>query len=185
MASHDRGMALVSVLMLLALFLALGIMLSDKIMASIQNRTRAVSVTRGYWAATAGIEWARQQLVEQYRSSGGWQHYLAGNPTEGYPPTAQFKIISDGIPISLYLRDNPDGDDDPGYDNDLQVYLLARAGHDRTPQVWIESLCRLIPPGPGSAYPQGHPAEDTNQGQTPLRQDQSHPDLSTFQMGGN
>lgn len=154
MGSSERGMALVSVLFLLALFLALGTILSDKILHSIQTRSRSAVVERSYWAAAAGIEWGRQRLGEHYQASGGWRDYLAGTEGPHYSAAPCFTIRVDDIPVRLYVRDNPDGDQDFTRDNDLQVYLLAQADAGTGGETRIESLCRLDSDQTGAGYAQ-------------------------------
>jgi hypothetical protein len=46
-----------------------------------------------------------------------------------------------GLPVEIYLRDNPDGDGDLRKDNDLKVFVLARARGRQGAEAIIESLC--------------------------------------------
>ena len=54
-----------------------------------------------------------------------------------------------GVEVELYLRDNPDGDGDVRRDNDLKVFVLARARRRVGVEVMVESLCGLSNPEKG------------------------------------
>ena len=51
-----------------------------------------------------------------------------------------------GIPVEIFLRDNPDGDDDPRIDNDLKIFVLARAKGPGETEAMLECLCGFDPP---------------------------------------
>jgi hypothetical protein len=53
------------------------------------------------------------------------------------------------VPVEIFLRDNPDGDADPRHDNDLKLFVLARARLGDGPEVLVESLCALDPASAG------------------------------------
>ena len=53
------------------------------------------------------------------------------------------------VEVELYLRDNPDGDGDVRRDNDLKVFVLARARRRVGVEVMVESLCGFSTPGNG------------------------------------
>ena len=157
MASHERGMALISVVVLLTVLLTLAHILAEKIWQS--SRQTALSAHREqlFWAAQAGIEAARQQLAERYRSSGGWQSYLTAATPHAYPAEPAWESEINGLRVAFYLRDNPDGDDDVRSDNDLKIYVLARA-RGRGAEVMIESLCGFeLPPAAAYAWPAANP----------------------------
>ena len=140
MAGRERGMALVTVLFLLALLMALAVMLTEKVLHSMASLTRDCQRDRAFWAASAGIEWARRELALQFRASGQWQAQLAAS-TGGYVvPPAWTPVLND-VPVEIFLADNPDGDGDPTRDNDLRLMVLARARPANGPEVLIESLC--------------------------------------------
>jgi hypothetical protein len=46
-----------------------------------------------------------------------------------------------GFEVELYLRDNADGDGDVRRDNDLKVFVMARASGRRSLETMVESLC--------------------------------------------
>ena len=142
MACRERGMALASVLFILALLMLLALVLTDKV----QRSTRAVTMVgrhaRNLDAASAGIAWARRQLAIRYTSSGNWRDFLATAPDSGcYPATPTFSFEFDGRNVELFVHDNPDGDNNWQQDNDLQLYLLARLPSAPGPETLIEVLC--------------------------------------------
>lgn len=142
MPCRERGLALVTVLLLLALLLVMALVLSDKAINAIRDTARAGAREQGLQAAGAGIEWARRQLTMTYRSSGGWAAYLAAAPGgERYPLNPAFGTEVGGVAVDIYLRDNPDGDDDPRRDNDLRLMVLARARPAVGAEIMVESLC--------------------------------------------
>lgn len=145
MAAEQRGMALVTVLFLLALLLALALVLTDKVLQSTRGLARDSLRERTFWAASAGIEWARLELAEHYRATGNWQDLLPAM-ADTYAATPFRTLVVDAIPVELYVRDNPDGDDDPQRDNDLKVLVLARARLGRGPEILVESLCGFASP---------------------------------------
>jgi len=142
MRCRERGMALVTVLFLLALLLVLALMLSDKVFRATRSVTLAGARDQALQAAGAGIEWARHRLATTYPASSGWASYLAGAPDgERYPDTPVFSTVVGRVPVDIFLRDNPDGDADPRHDNDLKLLVLARARPINGADVLVESLC--------------------------------------------
>jgi len=142
MACRERGMALASVLFILALLMLLALVLTDKV----QQTTRATAMARRHArnldAASAGIAWARRQLAIGYASSGNWHDFLATAPDTGhYPDTPTFSLEFDGRSVELFVHDNPDGDNNWQQDNDLQLYLLAHLPAEPGPETIIEVLC--------------------------------------------
>jgi hypothetical protein len=138
---------LVTVIFLVALLMVMGLVFSDKVLRATRDVALAAARDQGVQAAGAGIEWARRQLAETYRDSRGWADYLAAAPAgDGYPETPAFTFEVTGAAVEIYLRDNPDGDDDPRRDNDLQLFVLARARPRRGSEILVESLCRYQAP---------------------------------------
>ena len=54
-----------------------------------------------------------------------------------------------GVEVDLYLRYNADGDGDVRRDNDLKVFVLARARRRAGVEVMVESLCGFSSPENG------------------------------------
>lgn len=141
MLCNERGMALVSVLLLLTLLLTLAHILSEKVWQSTRQTAAAANREQLFWAAQSGIESARQQLGASYAGSGGWQSLLTSNAHQAYPQAPAWTTVMNGLPVEIYLRDNPDGDGDVRRDNDLKLFVLARARGSHGAEAMIESLC--------------------------------------------
>ena len=154
MPCPERGFALVTVLFLLALLMVMAVVLSDKVLRASRGASLAGARDQARQAAGAGIEQARHLLAVNYRNSSGWVTYLAGGSGgERYPATPALSIDIGGATVDIFLRDNPDGDADPLHDNDLQLFVLARARAGHGPEVMVESLCAFEPLAAG--YGQG------------------------------
>lgn len=146
MRCRERGMALVTMLFVLALLLAMALMFGDKVTRALRGTARTAARDQALQAAGAGIEWARHRLAATYATSAGWAAYLAAAPAgERYPETPVFSTLIDRVAVDIFMRDNPDGDDDPRHDNDLKLLILARARPAGGPDVLVESLCGLDP----------------------------------------
>jgi hypothetical protein len=153
MRCHEHGLALVTVIFLLALLMVLALILSDKVVRATRDAALAAARDQGLQAAGAGIEWARHHLALSYRSSSGWATYLAAAADEErYPDTPAFRVDVGRIPVDIFLRDNPDGDSDLRHDNDLRIFVLARARPVNGPEVLVEGLCAYE--APAAAYRQ-------------------------------
>jgi type II secretory pathway pseudopilin PulG len=157
MACSKRGMALVSVLLLLTVLLALAHILAEKVWQSTRQVAEAASRAQLFWAAQAGIEAARRQLAVGYASSGGWRDFLARGDGRNYPLEPAWVSVIDGLQVEIYLRDNPDGDGDVRSDNDLKIYVLARAQSAQEGEALIECLCGFDPPTASGGLPQFGP----------------------------
>ena len=158
MACNERGMALISVVLLLSVLLTLAHILAEKTWQSTRQAASAADREQLFWAAQAGIEAARRQLAESYQGSDGWQVFLTAAAPHAYPAEPAWESEINGLPVAFYLRDNPDGDDDVGRDNDLKIYVLARARGRRGAEVMVESLCGFdLPPAAGYARPAASP----------------------------
>jgi hypothetical protein len=144
MSRRERGIALVTVLLLLALLLVLGLVLGERVIRT--NRDSACNGAReqALQAAMAAIEWVRPVLANSYPHTNHWRDYLAtAGAGDRYPLEPAFRLPVGGLSVEVFLRDNPDGDDDPQRDNDLKLYVLARARTRLGPEAVVESLCGL------------------------------------------
>ena len=160
MACNQRGMALVSVLLVLAVLMTLGHILAEKIWHSTRQAGAADRRAQLFWATQAGIEIARQRLASDYVDSRGWQAYLNPGTAPAYPETPAWTSMVSGIPVEIFLRDNPDGDDDPRIDNDLKIFVLARAKGPGGTAAMLESLCGFDQPAAAGTSAAGQAAED-------------------------
>lgn len=141
MSCNERGMALVSVVLMLAVLLVLSQVLVEKIWQSTRQTADADLREQLFWAAQSGVESARHQLAENYVGSGGWQSFLTTDNAGVYPADPVWTTMINGQRVELYTRDNADGDSDFGRDNDLKLYVLARARGRRGGEALVESLC--------------------------------------------
>lgn len=146
MACNQRGMTLVSVILILAVLLTLAHTLAQKIWQSTRQAGAADRRAQLYWAAQAGIEIARQRLADSYTDSRGWQSHLQLGTARAYPETPTWTARVNDISVAIFLRDNSDGDGDPRSDNDLKIFVLARAGGAEGGEAMVESLCRFNRP---------------------------------------
>lgn len=158
MACNQRGMALVSVLLVLAVLLTLAHILAEKIWHSTRQAGAADRRAQLFWAAQAGVETARQRLASSYAESHGWQTYLNPGTAPAYPGAPTWTCTVNGIPVEIFLRDNPDGDDDPRIDNDLKIFVLARAAGPGGTTAMLESQCGFDPPAAAGASTAGQAA---------------------------
>lgn len=145
MYGHERGMALVSVMLILAMLLALSHILSEKLWQTTRQSAAAAEREKVFWAAQAGIEEARHKLAHTYLDSFGWSRYLTAAAPLTYPSTPIWQTAANGMTVEIFLRDNQDGDGDHQRDNDLKIYVLGRARGNRGDEVIIEGLCGYAP----------------------------------------
>jgi hypothetical protein len=145
MVCNERGMALVSVVLMLTVLLILAHILTEKVWQSTHLAADADNREQVFWAAQAGIEAARQQLADNYSSSAGWQTLLTADTIQVYPAAPAWVTEVNGLSVEIYLRDNPDGDGDVRIDNDLKIFVLARARGRRGAEAMVESLCVFAP----------------------------------------
>ena len=162
MSCRERGLALVTVLLLLALLLVMALVLGERVIRTTRDTACNGAREQALQAATGAIEWVRQPLALSYLSTHGWSDHLAlAGVAERYPPDPVFRLPVGGYAAELYLRDNADGDDDPHRDNDLQLYNLARVRTPLGPEAVVESLCRLEgAAGDGYAQARGSAGRD-------------------------
>jgi hypothetical protein len=157
-------MALVSVVMLLAVLLTLAHILTEKIWQSTRQTADAANREQLFWAAQAGVESARQQLTASYAGSGSWQTFLTVDSPSAYPAAPAWETEINGLPVEIYLRDNPDGDLDYRKDNDLKIFVLARARGRQGTEVIVESLCGFELSGDAASPPSVQPLTDVGSG---------------------
>jgi len=141
MRCDDKGMALVSVVLMLAALLAMAQVLVEKIWQSTQQGVAADRREFLFWAAQSGLESARKRLAEGYLDSSGWQTLLTAAHARDYPESPAWVDHLNGQRVEVFLRDNEDGDDDFRHDNDLKIYVLLHAVGDVGGEALIESLC--------------------------------------------
>ncbi|NIQ11962.1 MAG: hypothetical protein GWO23_20990, partial [Gammaproteobacteria bacterium] len=123
---NERGMALVSVIVILAVLMTLAQILFEKVWSSTRQAAKAGSREQVYWAAQSGIEAARKRLTNTYATSLNWSNYFTS--TQGvYSATPVWSYSISGVIVDIFLRDNPDGDNTFQMDNDLKVFVLSRA----------------------------------------------------------
>jgi hypothetical protein len=146
MACNERGMALVNVVLMLSVLLAMASVLAEKVWQSTRQTADANHREQVFWAAQSGIEAARQKLSADYAGSGGWQTFLAVGTARSYPTISAWVTEINGIEVEIYLRDNPDGDGDVRRDNDLKLFVLARAKGRAGVEAMVESLCGFVAP---------------------------------------
>lgn len=154
MACRESGVALINVMVLLTLLLTLAHILAEKVWQSSRQAAGAVGREQAFWAAQAGVEEARHRLTSEYRSSASWQGFLVNGVAGRYPATPAWTTTSNGLPVEIFVRDNPDGDNDPRADNDLKIFVLARARGPQGAEALVESLCGLAPAATSGGYPQ-------------------------------
>lgn len=164
MVCNERGMALVSVVLILSVLLTLAHVLAEKVWQSTRQLIDADKREQVLWAAQAGIESARQQLAASYCSSGGWHNLLTSGAAQAYPAAPTWVTEINGTPVEIYLRDNPDGDGDVHTDNDLKIFVLARAQGQRGIEAIVESLCGFVVPAVGYTARPGQSATASSTG---------------------
>ena len=176
MACNQRGMALVSVILVLAVLLILAHTLAVKIWHSTQQAGAAGRREQLFWAAQAGVEAARQELANSYADSRGWRNHLVSGISRAYPETPTWTCTVNGIRVEIFLRDNHDGDDDPSIDNDLKIFVLARAGLPEGHETMLESLC-------GFERPTAAGATGSRPAERDILVDLSAKPISSYNMG--
>ncbi|MDT8441676.1 MAG: hypothetical protein RQ723_08440 [Desulfuromonadales bacterium] len=139
MAVRQGGMALVSVVLLLATLMLLALTLTEKVATSSRILAREQLRQRSYWAASAAVEWARPQLASAFRDHGDWRQLLPPDE-DGYAAEPVWTIAIDDLPVDLYLRDSSGEDDAAGTERDLQLLLLARTGRTGA-ELLLECRC--------------------------------------------
>ncbi len=148
---NERGIALVTVIVMAAVLMVVGSLVAYKVMNSSRGAAVEGSKTKAYYAANAGIEWARRELSLRYSNTGKWNDLLSESPEEGrYPANPQLKPPGgiDSIPVRIYIRDNID-DNDYKTDNDLWLFVLSEAEARDGSKTIVEAQCFL---GTSGAY---------------------------------
>ena len=155
MACKERGMALITILFALTLLMMLALVLTEKVLQASHATVLAQRPDQAMDIAAAGIAWGRRHLSATYLSSGNWHDYLATIPAESrYASTPTFVLDLNGQTVELFVRDNPDGDNNWQQDNDLQLYLLARLATAQGPEMVIEALCGFPSHSSSAGYSQ-------------------------------
>jgi hypothetical protein len=130
-------------MLILTVLMGLASLLTEKVWKSTRREALADRRTQIFWAAQGGLEDARHALAAHYTDSHGWQDYLDSGVAQGYSATSVWSSTVNGIPVEIFIRDNPDGDDNASRDNDLKVFVLARARDAGGAEVLMEMLCGL------------------------------------------
>jgi hypothetical protein len=148
-------MALVTIIVVLALLMVLAMILTEKVWQSTRNTALSAKQERAFWAAQAGLEWSRLKLANDYSHSNQWQTYL-GTPAAigSYPSQPALQTTIDGLVVDLFVRDNPEADNNANLDSDLQLFVLARARFDNGPETLIEGRCGFDSNRMASSYKQ-------------------------------
>lgn len=164
MRCRERGVALLTVIFLLALLLVVALVLSDKVLYATRRTGEAGRRDQALQAAAGGVEWALQRLAERYRQQADWDSFLAEAPAEGrYPARPTLSVTLELISVDIFIRDNADGDGDPRHDLDARLFLLARVPGAEGGEVVVESLCGVAA---DTGYLQAG-GDATRSGQTP------------------
>lgn len=146
MVFSEKGVALVNVVVIMTVLLMLAQVLFEKVWMSTRQMSRADSRQKLQWAAHSGIETARAQLARTYSSSLAWRNYLTSTTADSYSSAPVWTTHLDDISVDLFLKDNPDGDQDNHADNDLKVFVLARATNALGQEAFVEALCGFDTP---------------------------------------
>jgi hypothetical protein len=148
-------MALASVVFVLALLMVLAMILTDKVLKATRGRAASNAREQALSAANAGIEWGRLQLAATYAGSGRWHNYLSRATADlQYPPAPALTTVANGLQVEIFVRDNPDGDDDWQHDNDLRLFMLARARTPLGAEALIEAQCGFAAAHTATGYRQ-------------------------------
>jgi hypothetical protein len=135
-------MALATVIFVLALLMVLAMVLTDKVLKATRSSAASAARARAINAAGAGSEWGRRELAANYIASGRWQDYLSlANADSRYPTVPALTASENGLQVEIFLRDNPDGDDDWQADNDLRIFMLVRTRTPDGAEAIVETLC--------------------------------------------
>lgn len=157
---HERGIALVMALIILALMAALVVGFFALVRSGIfLERGEALS-RRAFHLSDSGLDHARGILAARYAASQNyWDQYLDANGPVPIPLATNvdangFLWIKtsrkDSSGYAVFMRDDDDGDGDLGRDNNRIVYLRSVGRVEKSGAVLSESrilaLVRYIPP---------------------------------------
>ncbi|MCF6179802.1 MAG: hypothetical protein L3J63_10505 [Geopsychrobacter sp.] len=149
---NNRGIALISVLLITAVMLIISSLLAHKVIQSTRMSAQQGLKKKSHYAAATGVEEARRQLALGYHSASAWGNILSAGTARAYPLTPTFTTTVDNLAVRIFVRDNNDGDGDYTRDNDLRVYVLSEAqGPDNT-RTMVEALSFLKPGGSAGGY---------------------------------
>jgi len=149
MFRDERGLALVSVILMTAVIMVIVSIVTYKVIRSTSASGTVGLKSKTYYAANGGLENARVELDAQYESSSYWQDFLDPDTAPGYTgpatnPQPDLYLAVDNLlpagfatvpPINLQIliKDNNDGDDNYAVDTDQLVMVnvqAQRAGDD-------------------------------------------------------
>ncbi len=85
---------------------------------------------------------------------------MTADTDRSYPTTPGWVTQVNGIEVEIFLRDNPDGDGDLSRDNDLKIFVLARARGREGIEAMVESLCGFTPAANGAVDRSGLSANE-------------------------
>ncbi|RMF42474.1 MAG: hypothetical protein D6751_11990, partial [Deltaproteobacteria bacterium] len=145
MLRNDRGVALITVIMMTGCIMAIVTLVAYKVLRSTTNSTSVRSKAVTYQGANAGLEYARMVLNDNYKASQFWQYYLDPDSDPNYSGPATnpdtnpdlFLEVDDLVPanfsgdpnlgLNVYVRDNNDGDGTNAVDTDQMILVNVRA----------------------------------------------------------
>lgn len=157
MLRNDRGVALVTVIMMTACIMAIVTLVAYKVLRSTTNSTSVRSKAVAYQGANAGLENARMVLNDNYKASQFWQYYLDPDSDPNYNGAATdpdanpdlFLEVPGLVPanftndpnlnLSVYVRDNNDGDGTNAVDTDQMILVNVRATRSDGAVAMVES----------------------------------------------
>ncbi|TYO99931.1 hypothetical protein EDC39_10191 [Geothermobacter ehrlichii] len=157
MLRDDRGIALVTVIMMTACIMAIVTLVAYKVLRSTTDSVAVKSKAQTYHNANAGLENARLILNDQYKSSEFWHYFLDPDSDPNYsgPATdpdqnknlflratglvpANFGNDPD-LSIDVFVKDNDDGDGTNAVDTDQLILVNVRAQRTDGAVTMIES----------------------------------------------
>lgn len=137
MLRDERGIALLTVLMMTAIMMVIVSLVGYKVLRSTRGTATEGLKTKAYYAASAGVDSARLQLSEQYITSDYWQNILDPDPANITPAADLYMrsttlepagfTTSPPLTLQVFIKDNNDGDSDYGIDTDQLVMVNVEA----------------------------------------------------------
>jgi hypothetical protein len=143
MLRDERGIALLTVIMMTAIMMVIVSLVAYKVLRSTRGSATEGLKTKTYYAASAGIDSARLELSEEYIASDYWKNILDPDTAPGYtgaatnPAADLYMRTTDLEPgnftanppltVRVYIKDNNDGDGNYGIDSDQLVMVNVEA----------------------------------------------------------
>ncbi len=137
MLRDERGIALLTVLMMTAIMMVIVSLVGYKVLRSTRGTVTEGLKTKAYYAASAGVDSARLQLSDQYIASDYWQNILDPDPANITPAADLYMrsttlepagfTTSPPLTLQVFIKDNNDGDSDYGIDTDQLVMVNVEA----------------------------------------------------------